>query len=474
MSYHAVAPQSSNRSRLALVPLDLINAMVEPNADGARGRSSYVVVPTPGRRRLAELPGFCRGLYAKPGVQGGALFAAAGSELVTVSSAWASTSIGAIAGADPVRFADFRAALIALAGGTIYYRSDPTFASVTDGDAPSPPSAITTAGYRILASVVAGDEFGWSKAGLYNDWDPLGSAQAIDLPDPIVGLGQDSGDAIAFGSRSIARWRATGGAEDEAFSPMAGIVNMGSIGGNVITELDGGLSFVNDRGEMASIAGGAPTTIECRAFSDEFNRLSLLTRSAALGWGYQEGPVSFYGVRAVGLPRTYVLDRSTGLVHQRARYGYATTYDVGYTARAYDATVCASPESPYLWQWSRDVFDDDGDPIIRTMTVRAEIAEDMTIYSVALDIRVIDQPLSGQGLEPSCMITYSRDGGQTWSDDWGDVRVVPLPAVGQADARPGDWQFGAFTRVHGALFRIQISDPVRFAVQGLWLNEGVR
>jgi hypothetical protein len=174
------------------------------------------------------------------------------------------------------------------------------------------------------------------------------------------------------------------------------------------------------------------------------------------------------------MPRAYVFDKSTRFVHQRERYSSPVTYDVGYCARVYDSIVCAGPESPYVWRWSRDVFFDDGDPIVRTMTVRAELAQDTVISSVALDLRVIDQPLTGQGSAPTAMLTYSRDGGRTWSDDWGDEREIVLPPVGAGDEyRPGDWQFGQFSRLNGALFRIRISDPVRFTIQGVWINEGV-
>jgi len=475
MPYLPIIPEASDRRRLGIVPIDLINCMVEPNPTGAQGRSKYVIVGTPGRIRRAELPGFVRELYAEPGVQGGALFAAAGSQMYSISSTWAATPIGSILGADTVQCTDFRSVLAVLAGGQMSTWDGATFSNITDHDAPNPAGSLTSAAYRLIASSVTGDAFGWSKAGLSNDWDPNGVAANFDLPDPIVGQGQQGGDLISFGSRSIQRWRPTGGIESEAFSPIAsGLQNMGLAGRDLVCQLNGGLAFVNDRGQPGWIGGGAPTLWDHRAFSDDFNRLAVTARENALGWAYQEGEVGIYGVRAAGMPRAYVYDTSTRLWHQRERYGYATTYDLGHAARAYDAVVGASPELPYIYELSRDVFTDDGDPIIRTMTVRADLPNDMTIASLALDIVVLNQPLSGQGSAPTLMLTYSRDGGQTWSDDYGDVREIALPPAGVYDAKPGDWQFGLFTRAHGAMFRLRISDPVRFAVQGVYLNQGLR
>jgi len=473
--YYSVIPEASDRRRLGLVPIDLTNCMVEPNPEGVKSRSKYVIVGTPGRTRLAELPGFVRGIYSQPGVQDGTLFAAAGSAVFSISSTWAETSIGSITGADTVQFTDFRSDLALAAAGTMYHWDGATYSTVTDTNAPSPVGSLTSAGYRLIASQTPGDAFGWCKPGLFNDWDPNGVAANFDLPDPIVGQGQQGGDLISFGSRSIQRWRPTGGSESEAFSPIAsGLQNMGLAGRDLVAPLDGGLAFVNDRGQPGWIGGGAPRTWDHRAFADDFMRLSTSARENALGWAYQEGEVGMYGVRATGMPKAYVYDTSTRLWHQRERYGYSTTYDVGFSTRVYDSIVCASPELPYIWALSRDVFTDDGDPIIRTMTVRAELPDDMTIWNMALDIRVMDQPLSGQGSAPVAMLTYSRDGGQTWSDDWGDVREIALPGAGVYDARPAEWQFGLFYRAHGAMFRLRISDPVRFAIQGLWLNESAR
>lgn len=433
-----------------------------------------MAVPTPGRTRVAELPGFVRGLYAKPGVRDGTLFAAAGTGVYSLSESWVQTSLGTIAGADTVTFTDFRDDLALRAGGALHLWDGSSFLTVNDADAPNPAASLTSAAYRLIASELNGDGFGWSKAGQYNDWDPLGVAASFDLPDPVVGQGQQGGDLISFGSRSIQRWRATGGAEDEAFSPVAsGLQNMGLAGRDLVAELDGGLAFVNDRGQPAWIGGGGPTIWGHRAFSDAFNALASTARAGALGWAYQEGDAAFYGVRGFGQEQAYVYDKSMRLWHRRARYG-ASTYDVGFSQRAYDTVVCAGPTSPYVWELSRDVFTDDGDPIVRTLTARLDLRDDLAIRSLSLDIRIMNQPLTGTGSAPVAMLTYSKDGGQTWSDDYGDVREIALPPAGVYDARPTTWQLGLFTRAYGAMFRIRISDPIRFALQGMFVNEGFR
>lgn len=452
----------------------LQNCFVEPNTKNAPARSPYVVTPTPGRTRRATFPAAIRGIYSKPGVQGGNLFVASGTTLYQVDSNWALTNLGALGGGDTIQWAPFREKLALLAGNQIKVFDGSTLSTVTDPDAPATPITLTQAGYRLIAADAGGDAFGWSKAGLFNDWDPNGQAADFDLPDPIVGQEEQGGDIISFNAESIQRWRPTGGVESEAFSPVAsGLQNMGLLGRDLIARLDGGLAFVNHKRVPCWIGDGQPTEWANRALSDDLVTISAANRAAGLGWAYSDGEAEFYGVRFSGLGSGYVRDTSTGLWHTRKRYN-TSQWDVGYVTSAYDSVLCASPTSTYLWSYDRTVYTDDGDPIERVMTVKADLPDDMSIQSVCLDIRCYDQPLSGQGSAPQALLTYSRDGGQTWSDAWGDTRTIDLPTRGNTEARPTEWQFGLFTRSYGFMLKITLSDPVGFAVQGLWLNSGYR
>ena len=472
MPYYPIIPNADDRKRRGIVPVDLVNAYVEPNTQNADNRAPYVLVPTPGRTRRVEFPANVRGLYAKPGVQSGTPFVVAGSSLYSVSSSWSATGLGAIGGGEVVQWAPFRQAFGVVGGGQIKHYDSGTLSPVTDPDAPANAGGLTQAGYRLIAFETGGDAFGWSKAGLYNDWDPNGQAADFDLPDPIIGQEEQGGDLISFNAESIQRWRPTGGIESEAFSPtQSGLQNMGLMGRNLIARINGGLGFVNHKRVPHWLSDGGPVEWSNRALSDALLTISAANRAGGVAFAYPDGDAEFFGLRFEGLQSGYVRDTSTGLWHERRRYN-SSQYDVGFTTAAYDSILCAGPDSPYLWSFDRTVYTDDGDPIVRVMTVKADLPNDMPINSVCLDVRCYDHPASGQGTEPVMMLEYSRDGGRTWSGSWGDVRSVNLPTAADPTARPVEWQFGLFTRQNGFMLRLSFSEPIGFAMQGVWLNSG--
>jgi hypothetical protein len=81
-------------------------------------------------------------------------------------------------------------------------------------------------------------------------------------------------------------------------------------------------------------------------------------------------------------------------------------------------------------------------------------------------MEVFDQPLSGQGSAPTLMLEVSSDNGNSWSDE----RTVSLPANGAWGKRIQAYRFGMFRTEYGMLVRIRISDPVGFALYGVWVN----
>lgn len=111
--------------------------------------------------------------------------------------------------------------------------------------------------------------------------------------------------------------------------------------------------------------------------------------------------------------------------------------------------------------------DVDSRPLVCERTAPALVAENELIFYAAmeLDIEVGVGLVTGQGSEPRVMLQYSNDGGNTWSAElWRS-----LGKVGEYLTRVRWEALGSARR---RVFRVRISDPVRFGIVGAYLTLG--
>lgn len=475
MAYYPLVPSTDSRASKGMVPLNVRNAFVEKQPAGANKASTYLLRPTPGRRLLTTLPANVRGLFCEPGCQNGQLFAAAGSTLYSISTAWTAAGIGSLAGGDPVTIRSQRAKALVRAYGVLYLL-DNSLTTVSDADAPAFAMTLASVGTRGIAAELGGDSFKWSKAGDFLDWDPSAQAADFDLPDPIVGQEEYNSDLWNGNSRSTQIWRPdpTAPDESESFAPLSGVnIPVGWVGRGAVAKLKGGLHFVgvDSQGGRAFYAGAGlgVTPIPNRDFEEAIKSIPAQDLAGTLCWSYADGTKEFVGARTT-LERAFVLDKDSGLWHERTRYGEAQ-FDIGFVTAAYETIVAASPDSAELWALDPEAYTDAGTPIERIMSVKVPAGGGTSIDKIVIDGRWFDQPLSGQGSAPQLMLDYSTDGGQTWGSQYGDIRVVELPGLGES-FRVQDFGFGMVDGQNGLLLRLILTDPIGFAISGIFVNPG--
>ena len=100
------------------------------------------------------------------------------------------------------------------------------------------------------------------------------------------------------------------------------------------------------------------------------------------------------------------------------------------------------------------------------MSIHVPVSADVPVDRIVIDGEWYDQPLSGQGSAPTLLLSVSMDGGATYSDE----RSVNLPAQGTYNVRVQDWAFGLASAERGVIVRIRLSDPIGFAIWGVFVN----
>lgn len=473
MPYFPIIPGTDNRRETrGCLPTVLRNCMVEKAPEGASRRSPYFIMPTPGRTLRATMAANSRGLYAEPGSISGNLIAPAGSDLNKVTSAYTVTSIGSITGTDDVQMVPFQANMALLADSVLYHNDGATHTQITDADAPSAPSTLASCAYRLVAANAAADAFSWSKAGLYNDWATDGTAADIYLPDPIVNQLEINAELWSFNSRSIQIWQPTGGAEAEAFAASStGGLRVGLLTKQAIARVRDGAMFIGSDRRVYRTSGSGAEPVVNRDLETALAALSATDIAANVRcWSYTQEAKTFFGV-VMGLERGFVYDLDLGLWHERTRYGYGA-YDIDFATTAFDAqeVVVASASQPSLWTLDQDVYTDAGTAIEREMTIHVPAPGDASIDQIVFDMEFRDQPTTGQGSAPTMLVSVSRDGGEAWSEE----RSITLPTLGQYRKRIRASRWGSGYAEQGMMIRIRLSDPIYFAVFGVWINPSMQ
>jgi len=469
MPYIPITPQTDDRrAKQGATPMALTNCMVERSPEAARRGSGYFITTAPGRTLKATLQASCRGLFSEPGVRDGKLYAPASVYFNEVSSNFGYSSVGAITGTNVVQMVPFRTEVALLSNGLIYRWTGSAFQATTDGDVPASATNLASVAYRLVAVNSTGDGFDWCVAGTFDSWDSAGTASDIYLPDPIVGQARISDDLWSFNSRSTQIWQPTSGTEAEAFAPVPGAtIAVGLAARDAFAPLSQGAMFLGHDRRVYRVSGGGIVPVVNRDLEIALRDLTAANITAdARAYTYQIGAKEYWGL-SCGLERGFVYDVELGLWHERTRYGVAV-YDVDFATSAFDSSdvVVAGIASTALWKLDPTVYDDADGIILRTMTIHVPVSGDAPLDRLVIDMEVFDQPLSGQGSAPTLMLEVSKDNGNTWSDE----RTVSLPANGTWGKRIQAYRFGYFRSEYGMLVRLRISDPIGFAVYGVYVN----
>lgn len=467
MSYFPIVLGSDDRRKRGLVPMVQRNVYITPNPAGGGKRSNYAYVPTPGRRLLTTLPGGnVRGVFSEPGCQEGALFAAGGSTFYRLSSSYTPIAIDAIPGSDAVTMLSVRTKLALRASGSLY-QFDGSLTQNTDADLPAAIQDIASIATRVTFVYPDQDLFGWTPAGDMLSFDPNSVAADFDMPDPCISQVGLNGRLLSLNSRSAQWWAPTIGIESEAFAPIDVDINRGLAGREAKAKVGSGLAWLAHTRSVVATAGLGIEPWANAALEDALRSLSAADIAAAKCWSYQDGSREFWALKT-SLERCFVRDVTLGQWHERTKFD-ETTYDIGFCTNYNGTLIIAGPDSPNIYALDPDVFDDAGDPIARVITFAIPVGGNQSIDRLVFDMRVLDQPLTGNGSVPSMTLDFSNDGGRTWASDSGYTRDVALPGANEY-FRIQEFQFGQATADQPFLVRLQITDPINFSIAGVWVN----
>jgi hypothetical protein len=454
-----------------------VNLFPEKNPLGT-GKEQEVacLVPTPGLQLLLTLSsGPVRGLWK---ASNGTLFAVGGEKFYSISSSWVATELGTLSTSSGyVSMADNGSHVMIVDGtyGYVWTIGTSSFAQITDPDFPGADQVTFQDGYFIFNKI---DSQQFMITGL-NDVavDALDIASAEGSPDRLVGLISLNQQLLLFGTQSIEAFYNSGDA-DFPFSRIQGAVSdVGCSAAFSIAKLANSVYWLGGdetgSGIVYGMQGLQPKRISTPAIEGVIRELTADQIALARAYTYQQGGHLFYCLNIPGLESTWVYDASTDLWHERAYLGTFSLERHRADAHvvAYGENVVGDYESGKIYALDQDTYTDNGTSIARVRRAPhlTHSLNRVKHTSFQLDMETgVGTSGAGQGVDPQVMLSWSDDGGHTWSAElWS--------AAGKIGQRKTRVIWRRLRSARDRVYEVRITDPVKVVLIGaeIGAEEGV-
>jgi Phage stabilisation protein len=362
----------------------------------------YAIMSIPGLDLFSDISTLgVRGVHVMQGI----LYAVVGTTLYSINSAGVETSLGTVAGSEPVMMADNGAQLGIQSANTGY---------VLDGgvlytgivNLPSVSNLVYIDGYFVW-SIADSDQFIISGINDGLSYDPLDVATVEGDPDNIIGCVNDHRELQFYGGRTVEIWYNSGAADFPFARQGNAFIERGCADRDSIVKIDNSVHFVGEDKVIYRLNGYEPQRISTHAI--EFQ---ISTASYYRGFVYTQLGHKFYILNTdVG---TFGYDMATGAWHKRQSYGL-DRYRVGCSIPAYGKIIAGDAFTGKLYEFNIDTNTEDGGPIvceIQLPSIQTDRAR-ATLYSIEAQIQAgvgtVTEP------DPQIILSYSRDGGNTYS-----------------------------------------------------------
>lgn len=401
----------------------LVNLYPELHEGGARKGNVARFVGTPGLRKRVTLgDGPIRGVHR---ASTGQLFVVSGASLYEVFSHWSSQlRSGSLASATGrVTMADDGTRLLIGDGGSTAFQATLTpgsaVAAVVDTDCPG--GHVDWQDGYFLHTVPNTGRFAIS--GL-NDvtYDAVDTATAEGRPDNLAMLISANRQLWLFGERTTEVWWNSGAADFPFARNESAFIETGTVAAGTCVRAGNAVAWVGSdekgRGVVWHAQGVQAARISTHAVELALSQYSRLDEASA--FAYQQGGHEFYQL-SVPDGGTWVYDFSTQQWHERS---YLTStgeepHRAWVGTVAFGEVVVGDREDGRLYTYDLTHYTDDGQPIRRLRQSPHICQNEKRIRFNSFEL--LAEPgvglSTGQGTSPVAVLSWSDDGGHTWSNE---------------------------------------------------------
>lgn len=430
----------------------LVNCYLDANPAGAK--SAVTVYGDAGLKAwttLAESP--IRGMLLFGGVH---LFVVAANSLYIVTEDKVAVNIGTIPGSGSVAMCA-NATHVAIATTVGLYAATTT--AIVQVDSNFYTSATYQDGYGIF-TLADSEQIYISGLDDMTSINPLDFTSADTFPDKVRCSLSDHRELIVFGRETIEHFYNSGDAYFPFTRTPGAFVETGcAAGGTAAKQANRVFWLGNDRAVWA-MAGYQPQRISTPGIEHAIRGLDGIEDATAFTYSLQ-GHEHY----VLNFPRaTFVFDITTGLWRERESFG-SSRWSAEKYVRAWNLDLVSDKETGDIYELDLDTYDEDGDPLVRTMQSSpihgAGVRLLMPWLYVDAEMGTVQDAGGEAWADPRFMLSYSDDGGRTWSVE----RRCSAGKTGEYTKRATWSRLGSF---YQRTIRLSLSDPCRLAVNGAY------
>jgi len=445
----------------------MVNLFAISDPEGAEVSALY---GTPGLSLFATAGGGA--IRAALNSDDGRAFVVSGNTFFEISSAGVSTSRGTITTSSGIVTMANNGFQMAVCDGVklfMFTYATNVFAEVTDADLPSPKNVFFLDGYFIVVKNGSGQFFISTQYNGFN-WNALDFATAESSPDNLSTAVNFVGNLGLIGTNTLEIWRNTSDSTFP-FSRISGATPIGTVSPHTFVSIDTSVFWVGNNAEGTGIVYTAKGFSPQRISTDAIELILQAETQPELlrAWTYQKEGHAFYVITGGNLSTSLVYDLSTKLWHERAFLNSAGNYEqhLGSCCMyVFNRHLVGDRLNGNIYSMSLDVFSDNGAAISRKR-IYTHLQEQLNYVrhnSLQIGFETGVGLQSGQGSDPQCSLRISRDGARTWGD-------YHIQSIGKAGVFNQQVNFRRLGVQQQCTFELEITDPVKVAIIGSYLNK---
>ncbi len=466
-SYPSTARQLSAQS--------LVNMYAESTGEEVKGQSGYVLYNTQGLKTWLD---FTLGINIPiNGLKkvGELLFVIVGTDVYTIKTNKVFNKIGTLSSSSSQRFQlsqNGTQLTIIDRIGNAYVADSSSVALVTDPNYIPATDTEFIDGYTIYAGVDlfdSGRKDGYLISALDDSStidDDFGSAESE--PDKIVGVKKYNGQLWLFGSETIEVHQNTGN-QDFPFERISGaILDKGCISTASIAQEEKFLAWLGSDKIFYIAQGYSYQAIASKAITQAVEQLKRV--DDAFSFIHIQDGHKFYTTTFPTDQKTFSYDITENLWHERKSLNLCNEL-AQWRANNYEIfagkSLIGDFERGIIYEVDTETFAEGDQTLISEVVSKiiSSKSSKFNIHRLELDFDVGLGTLIGQGENPQVMLQLSVDGGRTYGQElWRD-----LGKQGEYRTR-AEWRQLGIADVKGMTFKIRISDPIRRALMGAFID----
>lgn len=448
----------------------LIN--LRPEIAGPGAASERMLVHTPALRVFAPqtVTTACRGLHL---TGGGRVFQVAGTTLWEILSNGTRASRGAVSSiSGPVGMASNEDQMVIVDGaaGYLYDFAANTLALISDPEFPNGAATVCTVDGYFLVEEPGSIFIRWSELRDGATWPTLSRASAEAFPDIVSGVIAVGGEVWAFGTQSVQPFYNSGDVDQPWVPIKSSTVQIGT---------DSRQSLAVSRDSIYFLGSGPDGS--ARVFRTQGYGVQQISTpgiygilatasdlSGAVGRVHSFGGHTYYVLTVAVIEKTLVYDVDLGEWHERAwmdpNTGALSRWRGLHACFGFGETLVGDSNGNAVYKLSDTDYkdqkpDESGDWwILRERTFGHMGSEGKMVQYLNYELhgRKGVGTVTGQGVEPVVMLSWSNDGGMTY----GASRELDVGPLGQYDFR---MRTVLCSQGRDRMWRNRLTDPIPVA-----------